>query len=120
MRTEIFKWVEGFEKRYAVSPEGVVLSFCGNKIRKITPYRSGKGYEKVTLIDAKGKPVKLFVHRLVATAFIPVVEGKPYVNHIDGIKNNNNANNLEWCTQSENVLHGLALRKLQLEVNATC
>lgn len=120
MRNEIFKWIEGFERRYAVSRDGVVLSFVTTKIRKIRPYRSGKGYRKVTLFDANGKPVKLFVHRLVATAFIPVVEGKPYVNHIDGVKDNNKVNNLEWCNASENVLHGLALRQLKMEVNATC
>ena len=120
MRNEIFKWVEGFERRYAVSRDGVVVSFCNNKITKIRPYISGKGYRKVTLFDAEGKPVKRFVHRLVAAAFIPKVEGKPYVNHIDGVKDNNKVNNLEWCNQSENVLHGIALRKLKMEVNATC
>ena len=111
MRNEIFKWIPGFEKRYAVSPEGVVLSFTGNKIRRIKPYRSGKGYEKVTLIDAEGQPLKKYVHRLVATVFIPKV---------DGVKNNNHVLNLEWCNASENRLHGIALRKLQMEVIATC
>ena len=120
MKNEIFKWIPGFEKRYAISPEGVVLSFTGNKIRRIKPYRSGKGYEKVTLIDVEGQPIKKYVHRLVATVFIPKVEGKPYVNHIDGVKNNNHVLNLEWCNASENRLHGIALRRLQMEVNATC
>ncbi|CAB4400677.1 unnamed protein product [Rhizophagus irregularis] len=49
------------------------------------------------------------VHRLVALAFCPKEEGKEYVNHIDGNPTNNNASNLEWCTQKENTQHAVRL-----------
>lgn len=120
MNNEVFKFIPGFDKRYAINKDGAVLSFCDNKIRLIKPYKAGKGYLRVTLHKEDGGCVKEYVHRLVALVFIPPVVGKNYVNHKDGVKTNNHTDNLEWCTQSENVRHGLALRKLKMGVITTC
>lgn len=58
------------------------------------------GYLMVSL-----KRKKCLVHRLVAETFIPNPKNKPFVNHIDGNKLNNNVDNLEWCTFKENIQH---------------
>ena len=59
---------------------------------------SGSGYKTVT-INRK----QYSIHRLVALAWVDKVEGKNFVNHIDGNRLNNKASNLEWVTQKENV-----------------
>lgn len=63
-------------------------------------------YKKV----AFGKK-RFWIHRLVAETFIPNLESKPQVNHIDGNGVNNAVSNLEWCTQSENMRHSTDVLK---------
>ena len=69
-----------------------------------------KGYKTVSLTK-DGKTKTLFVHRLVAEAFIPNVDNLPMVNHKDEDKTNNFVENLEWCTNDYNINYGTARRR---------
>jgi hypothetical protein len=53
-----------------------------------------------------GMKQRALVHRLVAAAFLTPDAGRQFVNHKDGNKQNNAVGNLEWCTKSENGVHG--------------
>lgn len=88
---------------YEVSSEGRVRNSRTGRILK--PGIHGVGYQFVGLRKNK-KPEKFSVHRLVATAFIPNPHNYTIVNHKDENKQNNNVDNLEWCTQKENVNYG--------------
>ena len=104
---QLIEWadVSGYEGLYSVSTEGQVYT---HKYKKFLKPRSKRGYLNVSL--SKNKKRKEFrVHRLVAIAFISNSENKEQVNHIDGDKNNNKVNNLEWVTQSENITHSYNL-----------
>lgn len=91
-----------YEGLYQVSADGRVFSLVSNKWLK--PRNAGSGYQVVMLYhNKKGK--NAYVHRLVAEAFIDRIDGKSCVNHKDGDKTNNCAENLEWVTHSENMHH---------------
>jgi len=107
---EIWRDIKEYEG-YAVSSFGRVMS----KHRKITytdgreknlpelilkAVLDGSGYLRVRL-SVKDIKYSARVNRLVAQAFILNKEQKPQVNHKNGVKVDNNAKNLEWCTNSE-------------------
>jgi hypothetical protein len=116
---EIWKPVKGYEERFVVSNFGNVISAKSG--RPIKTHIQQNGYEAfATRIGGRDGICKLLrIHRLVADAFILNPDNKPFVNHIDGVKTNNNLNNLEWCTASENIKHaissGLITRKRGVE-----
>jgi hypothetical protein len=112
---EIFKDIEGFNN-YEVSNKGTVR-------RKPREYKSPQyngiksdyyyfkqrkdkdGYLDVGIRDNNGKRKYIRVHRLVAITFLPNHNNFPVVNHKNGIKDDNRASNLEWCTISYNTKH---------------
>lgn len=118
------KWlpVLGYEGFYEVSDTGRMRSLDrvvkGNrgqakpiKGRILKCFVNHDGYIRVAL-SKNSKVKKVAVHRLVAESFLENPNQYPVVNHIDEVKDNNEVSNLEWCTQSENVLHGNGIEKM--------
>ena len=104
---EIWKDIEGFEGLYQVSNLGRVKGLDrisnGNKLKGkiILGGKDTKGYRFVCL-HKNGQRSLFRVHRLVAYAFVPQINGKDYIDHINGIRDDNRVENLRWCTHQEN------------------
>jgi hypothetical protein len=87
---------------YEVNTEGQVR----RKAQILKPGSIPSGHLTVALCRGKGKPKSMYVHRLVAQAFLDNPDSKPLVNHKNGNPKDNRITNLEWTTYSENVAHG--------------
>lgn len=126
---EIWKPIKGYEGLYEVSNLGRVKSlsrkvnsYLGENTRtmreRIMKQRIRNSYFIVQL-KKDGIRKSYQVHRLVAEAFIPNPKNKSIVNHLDYNPRNNIVDNLEWCTQKENVNYSIQRMKHKKSVTHT-
>lgn len=113
MENEVWKDIPKYEGLYQASNLGRIRSCARTIIREnrikqqfkgkiLSPEDNGNGYLRLILYKNKKKNSE-YVHRLIASAFIENYYNCEQINHIDGNKQNNNINNLEWCTKSYNI-----------------
>ena len=86
---------------YSVSEDGQVRN---DVTENIMSQSLVGGYPMIGLRNQEGRKM-LYVHRLVATAFLSNPENYPECNHINAIKQDNRVENLEWCTREWNMRH---------------
>ena len=104
---QISKILPEVKDRYYINKKGELFTDNGNKKMKDC---LKNGYVKNTLVLKDGSQKSFFRHRLVMICFNKVDNYKNLqVNHIDGNKQNNTLNNLEWCTNQENRIHAVKL-----------
>lgn len=112
---ENWKAIPGWEGRYEVSNMGRVRSLNRTVRSRVFPGKilsqrvNKQGYLYVGL-SSHSKVVSYKVHRLVALAFIENSNGETCIDHIDRDKLNNRAENLRWCTLSDNQNNPLTLK----------
>lgn len=110
---EIWKPVIGYEGLYEVSNLGKIKSLNYRNTKKegiLSPGINTCGYEQVILAKDKVRKA-LFVHRIVAEAFLPNKNNYEVVNHKDENPRNNTLDNLEWCSRSYNALYGTCQKR---------
>lgn len=104
------KELKGFEGIYWIYPNGDILTktHYGHKGKEaiLKPAKDKKGYLRFGLMK-EGKLHTKKGHRLVAENYLPNPNNLPQVNHINGIKTDNRVENLEWCTNMQNVHHAI-------------
>mgnify|MGYP001127987263 CR=1 FL=1 len=117
--SEIWKDITGFVGLYKVSSLGNVQSLNYNRtgnIKQLKPMPNKKGYLQVLLCNGKIRR-RVFVHRIVAIEFIPNDKQLSEVNHINEIKTDNRAINLEWCDTLYNNNYGTRNKRLSKAIN---
>lgn len=104
---ENWKDVKGYEGLYKISSYGRVMTVKKDAI--LCPTKTISNGLVVSL-RKNGKVEQKHISRLVALAFIPNPDGKPCVDHIDGVRFHNFVENLRWCTHAENMNYELAIK----------
>jgi hypothetical protein len=115
---QVWKDIPGYDGLFQASEDGFIKVLS----RSWSPYQDAQRFKKEHLlsqflrgnyycvtITINSVSKNKFVHILVADAFLDKIDGKDKINHKDGNKLNNNANNLERCTQRENVHHAIQM-----------
>lgn len=106
-----------FINNYFISNYGRVYTTY-NGGRFLSPSTNHKGYYQVALTTTDGKLYSKTIHRLEMATFCPNFHMDDFqVNHADGNKKNNKLNNLEWCTQSENIRHAYRMGLMDMSFN---
>jgi len=94
----------GYEN-YIITTKGEVYSKKAKKFLVLNGKNNPRVYLRIKMGNGGTKQKDFYVHVLVAKLYIPTIEGKNFVNHINGNKHYNNVSNLEWVTESENMQH---------------
>lgn len=102
LSSEVWQDIQGYSGIYQVSTLGRIRSLKKGKIKLLKPYINNMGYAVLSLY-ANHKQKTYHVHKLVAETFLVKVDGKNYIDHINGIKTDNRIDNLRWCTPKENA-----------------
>lgn len=111
---EVWKDIKGYEGLYQISNLGNVrsLDYRGRGYTKNLSVKRMGQYLGVGLCDGSEKPKYFYVHRLVALHFVDGYRDGLTVNHLNEIRTDNRAENLEWCTQKVNNSYGSRLERI--------